>query len=64
MPLPLPDQDVDPDSLDAMLVEALDSADLQRAALLLRLALLRTDQDRAADLDALRRDGLPLVYRA
>ncbi|KIU37356.1 hypothetical protein SR39_01205 [Methylobacterium radiotolerans] len=63
-PVHVPGQENEEDDLNDLLLEALDGADLQRAALILRLTLMRGEPDRAADLDALRRDGLPPVYRA
>jgi hypothetical protein len=62
--LDTPDHDTDPDSLDALLVAALDAGtDPVRVAMLTRLIWLDADLDRAADLDAMRRDGQPPVYK-
>ncbi|WP_342112006.1 hypothetical protein [Methylobacterium sp. SI9] len=61
--VPPPDHD---DTLESLLCEALDAAaaDPVRVALLTRLCLMTADFDRDADLERLRLDGLPQVFRA
>ncbi|AIQ88722.1 hypothetical protein [Methylobacterium oryzae] len=62
--LDTPDHDTEADSLDALLCAALDAAaDPVRVAMLTRLIWLDADRDRAADLDAMRHDGPPPVFR-
>lgn len=52
------------DSLDALLCVALDGAttDPVRLALVTKLCMMTHDLDRDADLDRLRREGLPQVF--
>ncbi|MER2197173.1 hypothetical protein ABS771_19985 [Methylobacterium brachiatum] len=53
------------DSLADLLCEALDAAaDPIRIALLTRLCILTANADRDADLDRMRAEGLPQVFRA
>ncbi|MER2193322.1 hypothetical protein ABS771_08505 [Methylobacterium brachiatum] len=61
--VPPPDQE-DFDTLDALLAEALDGADQRRIALLTRMFMMTLDTSRDADVDRMRQDGAPPVYRA